>query len=142
MVSGPRSCPLAHLKKKQTFGSYRVSRATVGSLESKRKEIGVFSGRSTFEPLAINASQILFAAPKYPKPIAVPADACAAPAPSNPKPFRPSPERDHAVFCVVMSATPLDGPTREMGARIRAKVEVVALISPSLPTSSPSERSA
>ena len=44
--------------------SYGISLATVGSLESKRNEIGVFSGRSTFEPLAINASQILFAAPK------------------------------------------------------------------------------
>src|SRR6267142_869959 len=123
-------------------GSYRVASATAGSLESSRRKIGVFTGSSTFEPLVMNASQSLFAAPKYPNPIAVPADACAAPAPSKPKPFRPSPDRDHAVLCVVESATPLDGPTSETGARSRAKVEVVALISPSLPTSKPSERSA
>src|SRR5258706_15435788 len=110
---------------------YRVASATEGSLESSRRKIGVFTGSSTSEPLVMNASQSLFAAPKYPKPIAVPADACAAPAPSKPKPFRPSPDRDHAVFCVVESATALDGPISEAGARSRAKVEVVALISPS-----------
>jgi len=114
-----------------TPGGYRVPSATEESLESSRRKNGVFAGSSTFEPLVMNASQSLFAAPKYPNPIAVPADACAAPAPSKPKPFRPSPDRDHAVFCVVMSATPLDGPTSETGARSRAKVEVVALISPS-----------
>src|SRR6267143_1625529 len=123
-------------------GGYRVPSATEASLESSRRKKGVFAGSLTFEPLVMNASQSLFAAPKYPNPIAVPADACAAPAPSKPKPFRPSPDRDHAVFCVVESATPLDGPTSETGARSRAKVEVVALISPSLPTSKPSERSA
>src|SRR5712664_3178950 len=127
--------------KKHT-GGYGVARATVGSSESSRTRIGVCTGNSTFEPLVMNASQSLFAAPKYPNPIAVPTDACAAPAPSKPKPFRPSPDRDHAVFCVVASETALDGQMSEMGARIRAKVEVVALISPSLPTSKPSQLSA
>ena len=127
---------------RNTPGGYRVASATEVASESSRRTIGVFTGNSTFEPLVMNASQSLFAAPKYPNPIAVLADACAAPAPSKPKPFRPSPERDHAVFCVVMSATPLDGPTSEAGARSRARVEVVALISPSLPMSNPSERSA
>src|SRR5579863_8495284 len=116
-------------------GSLHTAIGPQGRLESSRRKTGVFTGRSTFEPLAINASQIFTAAPKYPKPIAVPADACAAPVPSNPKPFWPSPERDKAVFCVVMSATPLDGPISEAGARRRARVDVVALISPSLPTS-------
>jgi len=37
-----------------------------GSLESSRRKIGVFTGSSTFEPLVMNASQSLFAAPKYP----------------------------------------------------------------------------
>jgi hypothetical protein len=128
---------------KNTPGSYRVARATEVASESSRRTIGVFTGNSTFEPFAMNASHSLFAAPKYPNPIAVLADACAAPAPSKPKPFRPSPDLDHAVFCVeVMSATPLDGPISEAGARSRAKVEVVALISPSLPTFRPSDRSA
>ena len=80
-------------------GSLHTAIGPQGRLESSRRKTGVFTGRSTFEPLAINASQIFTAAPKYPKPIAVPADACAAPAPSNPKPFWPSPERDKAVFC-------------------------------------------
>jgi hypothetical protein len=35
----------------------------------------------------MNASQSLFAAPKYPNPMAVLADACAAPALSKPNPF-------------------------------------------------------
>jgi hypothetical protein len=111
---------------KNTFGGYRVASATEESLESSLKAIGVFTGSSTFEPFVMNASQSLFAAPKYPNPIAVPTDACAAPAPSKPKPFRPSPDRDHAVFCTVESATALDGPISETGARIRAKLEVVA----------------
>jgi len=127
---------------KNTRGGYRVARAAEVASESSRRTIGVFTGNSTFEPFVMNASHSLFAAPKYPNPIAVLADACAAPAPSKPKPFRPSPDLDHAVFCVVMSATPLDGPIREAGARSRAKVEVVALISPSLPTFRPSDRSA
>src|SRR6267143_862096 len=118
-----------------TPGGYRVASGTEGSLESSRRKIGVFTGSSTFEPLVRNASQSLFAAPKYPNPIAVAADACAAPAPSKPKPFRPSPDRDHVVFCRVVSATALDGPTSETRARRRAKDEVVALTSPSLPTS-------
>jgi hypothetical protein len=104
------------------------------------RKIGVPAGSSTFEPFVMNASQSFFAAPKYPNPIAVPTDAWAAPAPSKPKPFRPSPERDHAVFCRVLSATALDGPISEAGARSRAKVEVVALISPSLPTNLPNAR--
>jgi hypothetical protein len=112
-------------------GGYLVALATVGSSESTRTRIGVCTGSSTFEPLVMKASQILFAAPKYPNPIAVPTDACAAPAPSKPKPFRPSPDRDHAVFCTVESATALDGPISETGARMRSKVEVLALISPS-----------
>src|ERR1700730_7441705 len=83
---------------RNTFGGYRVASATEESPESSRRKIGVCPGRSTFEPLVMNASQSLFAAPKYPTPIAVPTDACAAPEPSKPKPFRPSPDRDHAVF--------------------------------------------
>src|SRR5258708_3084649 len=125
-----------------TPGGYRVASDTEVASESSRRTIGVFTGNSTLEPLVMNASQSLFAAPKYPNPIPVPADACAAPAPSKPKPFRPSPDLDHAVFCVVMSATPLDGPISEAGGRRRAKVEVVALISPSLPMSKPSHCSA
>src|ERR1700682_3939530 len=121
---------------------YRVASAIEGSSELICRKIGVPAGSSTFEPFVMNASQSFFAAPKYPNPIAVPTDACAAPAPSKPKPFRPSPDRDHAVFCRVLSATALDGPISEAGARSRATVEVVALISPSLPTSKPSERSA
>src|ERR1700730_12539423 len=112
------------------------------SLESMRRTIGVYAGSSTFEPLAMNALSSFLAAPKYPNPIAVPADACAAPAPSRPKPLLPSPDRDHAVFTCDVSATALDGPINETGARIRARGEVVALISPSLPTSKPSELSA
>jgi hypothetical protein len=60
---------------KHTPGGYRVASATEGSLESSRRKIGVFTGCSTFEPLVMNASQSLFAAPKYPNPIAVLADA-------------------------------------------------------------------
>src|SRR6202011_34871 len=135
------SIRLARASKNAT-GGYRVARSADGSLVSSRRTIGVFTGSSTFEPLVMNASQSLFAAPKYPNPIAVLADACAAPAPSKPKPFRPSPDRDHAVFCRVLSATARDGPTSETGARRRAKVDVVALISPSLPTPKPSERAA
>src|SRR5258708_12918720 len=106
-----------------------------------RKKIGVWTGSATFEPLVRNAMQSLFAAPKYPNPTAVPTDACAAPAPSKPKPFRPSPDRDHAVFCRLESETALDGPMSETGARTRAKAEVVALISPYLPPSKPSQLS-
>src|SRR6266436_8729431 len=127
---------------KDMRGGYRLASASVGLLESRRKKIGVCAGSSTFEPLVRNALQSLFAAPKYPNPIAVPTDACAAPAPSKPKPFRPSPDRDHAVFSKVESPTAFDGPISETGARIHAKVEVVALISPSLPTSKPSQLSA
>ncbi len=90
---------------KNPLGGYGVASAHEGSLESSRRKIGVFTGSSTFEPLVMNASQSLFAAPKYPNPIAVPADACAALAPSKPKPFRSSPDRDRAVFCRVVSAT-------------------------------------
>src|ERR1700687_1065056 len=92
-----RNCKFGTYRK-NTPGGYRVASATEGSLESSRRKTGVFTGSSTFEPLVMNALQSLFAAPKYPNPIAVPADACAAPAPSKPKPFRPSPDRDHAVF--------------------------------------------
>jgi hypothetical protein len=49
-------------------------------LESSRKKIGVWADSSTFDPFVMNASQSLFAAPKYPNPMAVLADACAAPA--------------------------------------------------------------
>src|SRR4029077_19607950 len=125
-----------------TPGGYRVASATEGSSESSLRAIGAFTGRSTFERFVINTPQSLCAAPKYPTPIAVLAEACAAPARSKPKPFRPSPDRDHAVFCRVESETALDGPMSETGARTRAKAEVVALISPSLPTSRPSELSA
>src|SRR5258708_8621942 len=97
-----------------------------------RKKIGVWTGSATFEPLVRNALQSLFAAPKYPNPIAVPTDACAAPAPSKPKPFRPSPDRDHAVFCKVESETALDGPISKPAARIPPTAEVVPLISPPL----------
>src|ERR1700731_3104452 len=110
---------------------YLVSSASGGSSESSRTKIGVFTGSSTFEPLVMKASQSFFAAPKYPNPFLVPPEACAAPAPSKPKPFRPSTARGHAGFCRVESATALDGPISETGARSRAKVEVVALISPS-----------
>src|SRR5258706_13158857 len=85
--------------KKRT-GGYGVARATVGSSESSRTRIGVCTGNSTFEPLVMNASQSLFAAPKYPNPIAVPTDACAGPAPSKPKPLVPSPASDQARFSV------------------------------------------
>src|SRR3984893_18761036 len=98
-VSGGRRFSIRGARgSKNTSGGYRVASATEESLESSRRKIGVFTGRSTFEPFVMNASQSLFAAPKYPNPIAVPTDACAAPAPSKPEPFRPSPDRDHAVF--------------------------------------------
>src|SRR5258706_15662874 len=70
---------------------YRVASATEGSLESSRRKIGLFTGRSTFEPLAMNASQSLFAAPNYPNPIAEATEVSAAPGPVKPKPFLPSP---------------------------------------------------
>src|SRR5258708_23481401 len=68
---------------------YRVASATEGSLESSRRKIGVFTGRSTIEPLVMNSPQRLFSSPKYPKPISLPTDSPPAPAPSTPKPFRP-----------------------------------------------------
>src|ERR1700747_1254115 len=66
--------------------------------------------------------------------MAVVADACAAPAPSNPNPLRPSPARDQAVLSVLLSATALEGPISETGARKRENVDVVALTLPSGPT--------
>ena len=74
---------------KNTPGGYRVASAAEVASESSRSTIGVFTGNSTFEPFVMNASHSLVAAPKYPNPIAVLADACAAPAPSKPKPLRP-----------------------------------------------------
>src|SRR6266566_6119966 len=68
--------------------------------------------------------------------MAVAADACAAPAPTNPNPLRPSPALDQAVLSTVLSATALEGPTSDRGARKREKVDVVAFTSPSTPTAS------
>src|SRR5258708_36720858 len=68
--------------------------------------------------------------------MAVAADACAAPEPSKPNPFLPSPARDQAVLLTVGSATALEGPVIEIGARNRDKTDVVAFASPSSPTAS------
>src|ERR1700687_4497464 len=100
------------------------------------RKTGVLTGSSTFEPLAKKASYTFTAAPKYPKPIAVVADACAAPAPSNPNPLRPSPARDQAVLSRLLSATALEGPISEMGARQREKVDGVPFTGPPGPPAS------
>src|SRR5260370_30530900 len=68
--------------------------------------------------------------------MAVAADVCAAPAPSEPTPFLPSPARDQAVLSTLISATALEGPISDTGARKREKSDVVALTLPSCPTAS------
>jgi hypothetical protein len=67
---------LRRARQQEQTRPYRIASATEGSLESSRRKIGVLTGSSTFAPFVMNASQILFAAPKYPNLIAVPADAC------------------------------------------------------------------
>src|SRR5258708_31770923 len=60
----------------------------------------------------------------------------AGPGATKSNPLRPSPARDQAVLSTVLSATALEGPTSDRGARKRENVDVVAFTSPSTPTAS------